>query len=458
METNTRERLGSRLGFILLSAGCAIGLGNVWRFPYVTGEYGGAAFVLLYLFFLVFLGLPILVMEFSVGRASQRNIGLAFKVLKPNTKWNLYGHIAIIGNYLLLMFYTVVSGWVLAYCYHTAIGSLAPLNTNDVALFFTTLLNNPLEQIFWTALTIFIGVGVCSLGLQKGVERITKIMMIALLFIIVLLAARSLTLPNAMEGVRFYLYPDFSKLLEKGLWTSIYAAMGQAFFTLSIGMGCMTIFGSYISKERSLTGESINILILDTFIGLMAGLIIFPASFSFGVAADAGPGLIFITLPNIFNSMYLGQIWGTLFFIFMSFASLSTVIAVLENITAYGIDVYNIPRKKSVITQGVLLFFLAIPCVLGFNILSDFQPLGKGTNILDLEDFIVSSNILPIGSLIYLFFCCYRKGWGWENFINEANTGKGIKFPKLLYGYVKYILPVIILVVFVQGYIEKFFK
>lgn len=454
-----REQLGSRLGFILLSAGCAIGLGNVWRFPYITGEYGGAAFILLYIFFLLFLGLPILVMEFAVGRAAQRNVGLAFKVLQPKgTRWHLFGYVAIFGNYMLLMFYTTVSGWMLAYCYHMSVGNLSSLSVEEVGTFFTTFLKNPVEQIFWMALVVCIGVLVCSIGLQKGVERITKTMMCLLLFVMIILAWRSVTLEGAEAGLAFYLLPDLEKLVHKGLWTTIHAAMGQAFFTLSLGIGCMAIFGSYIDKSRSLTGESVNILLLDTFVGLMAGLIIFPAAFAFNIDTGAGPGLVFVTLPNIFNGMQFGQVWGTLFFIFMSFAALTTIIAVFENVTSYGMDVLHLSRKKSIYTQGLLLFVLSIPCALGPSLLVDFQPLGAGTNVLDLEDFIVSNNLLPFGSMVFLFFCCYSRGWGWKNFIAEVDMGKGLKFPVILYYYIKFVLPLIVFFVFVQGYIEKFFS
>ena len=454
-----REKLGSRLGFLLLSAGCAIGLGNVWRFPFITGAYGGAAFVLIYLVFLVILGLPIMVMEFSVGRAAKQGIGLAFRKLEPKgTFWHLYGYGGIIGCYVLMMFYTTVTGWMLSYCWYMGSGQLSSLTPEQIGAFFGGTLGDPFDQVGWMAVTVVAGFLVCSMGLQRGVERITKIMMGCLLVVMLFLVIRSVTLPGAEKGILFYLKPDFGKMFQHGIWEPIYAAMGQAFFTLSLGIGAMTIFGSYIDKQRSLTGESIHILLLDTFVALMAGLIIFPACFAFDVDAGSGPGLVFVTLPNVFNSMPGGQLWGMLFFVFMSFAALTTIIAVLENIVAYGIDVLKWTRKKAVTVNFVLVFLLSLPCALGFNVLSGIQPFGPGSMILDLEDFIVSNNLLPLGSMVFLFFCCYKRGWGWDNFIAEADTGKGLMFPKGLRLYVKYVLPFIVFFVFVQGYIDKFFK
>ena len=453
-----REKLGSRLGFLLLSAGCAIGLGNVWRFPYIAGEYGGAAFIVLYLIFLVILGLPVMVMEFAVGRASQRSAAQAFDILQPSRRWHWFSWWAYIGCMLLMMFYTTVCGWMLAYMAKMATGTFVGLDPDGVAGVFGTMLANPSEMVGWMLAVVVIGFFVCSLGLQKGVERITKVMMIALLGVMALLVVRSVTLPGADAGLEFYLVPDFGKMFQHGIWEPIYAAMGQAFFTLSLGIGAMTIFGSYIDKQRSLTGESIHILLLDTFVALMAGLIIFPACFAFDVDAGSGPGLVFVTLPNVFNSMPGGQLWGMLFFVFMSFAALTTIIAVLENIVAYGIDVLKWTRKKAVTVNFVLVFLLSLPCALGFNVLSGIQPFGPGSMILDLEDFIVSNNLLPLGSMVFLFFCCYKRGWGWDNFIAEADTGKGLMFPKGLRLYVKYVLPFIVFFVFVQGYIDKFFK
>lgn len=454
-----REQLGSRLGFLLLSAGCAIGLGNVWRFPYITGQYGGAAFVLIYLVFLVILGLPIMVMEFSVGRAAQRGAGQAFRILEPKgSYWHLHGYIAVAGCFLLMMFYTTVTGWLLAYTWYSATGQLAGLNPQQIGQFFGAMLADPKAQVFWMGLTVVLGAGICASGLRAGVERITKVMMACLLVVIVLLVFRAVTLPGAGAGIAFYLMPDFSKITGNNLGEVVFAAMGQAFFTLSLGIGCMAIFGSYIDKKRSLTGESVYIMLLDTFVAIMAGLIIFPACFAFDVDAGAGPGLIFVTLPNVFNNMPLGQLWGALFFVFMSFAALTTVIAVLENIVSHSIDMAGMTRKKAALVDGVLLFVLSLPCALGFNLLSDFQPFGPGSGVLDLEDFIVSSNLLPFGSMVFLFFCCYSKGWGWNNFIQEADSGEGLRFPIWLRPYLRYVLPLIVLSVFVQGYIEKFMK
>ncbi|MDD5075871.1 MAG: sodium-dependent transporter [Sphaerochaetaceae bacterium] len=452
-QSKGRETLASRLGFILLSAGCAIGLGNVWRFPFITGKHGGAAFVLIYLVFLVILGLPIMVMEFAVGRASKQNIGLALKTLEPKkTKWHAYGPIAIGGNYVLMMFYTTVSGWLLHYFFAMATGRLRGFDASSVGNYFGTLLADPLKMTFWMILAVILGMGTCIIGLQKGVERITKVVMTILFVVMILLVIKSVTLPGAAEGLRFYLLPDFNRLADSGLWNAIYAAMGQAFFTLSLGIGSMAIFGSYIGKERTLTGESVNIIALDTSVALLSGLIIFPACFAFGVSPDAGPSLIFITLPNIFNSMTGGGLWGALFFLFLSFAALSTLIAVFENIVSYWIDVKHWSRKKAVAFNVAAIIILSMPCVLGFNFLSGFQPLGPGSGVLDLEDFIVSSTLLPLGSLVFLFFCCSKRGWGWKNFVTEADTGKGLKFPNWTRAYVTYVLPLIVITVFVMGY------
>lgn len=453
-----REKFASRLGFLLISAGCAIGIGNVWRFPYITGKYGGAAFVLIYLFFLVVFGVPILVMEFAVGRASRKSCASSFKVLEPKGSfWHWNGVFGMIGNYMLMMFYTTVAGWMLSYVVKMIKGDFVGLDAAGVGTQFDNMLSAPAPQMVWMIIAILLGFGVCSLGLQKGVERITKVMMVLLLCIMVLLAVRSVTLPGAEEGLRFYLLPDFGKMAENGIFTVVYAAMGQAFFTLSIGIGSMAIFGSYIGKERSLLGESINITLLDTFVALTAGLIIFPACFAFNVPAGQGPGLVFVTLPNIFNAMPGGRVWGALFFVFMSFAAMSTVIAVFENIISFAIDLFNWTRKKAVLVNVFLVILLSIPCVLGYNVLSGIAPFGAGSTILDLEDFIVSNNLLPLGSLVYLMFCTRRYGWGWNNFIAEADEGKGLKFPKWSRIYVSYILPIIVLFIFVMGYKEKFF-
>lgn len=453
-----REKFSSRLGFLLISAGCAIGLGNVWRFPYVTGQYGGAAFVLIYLFFLLILGLPIMVMEFSVGRASQKSAALSFDVLEPKgTKWHLHKYFAMFGNYLLMMFYTTIGGWMFIYFIKMLRGDFEGLNKDQVQGAFQQITQSPGIMTIAMIFVVVLCFGICSFGLQKGVEKVTKVMMVSLFVIMILLAIRSITLPGAQEGLRFYLYPDFGKLAENGISNTIFAAMGQAFFTLSLGIGSIAIFGSYIGKERSLAGEAINVTLLDTGVALVAGLIIFPACFAFGVSPDSGPNLIFITLPNVFNSMAGGRIWGSFFFVFMSFAALSTIIAVFENIISYALDLWNWSRKKAVLVNIVIVIVFSLPCVLGFNLLSSIQPMGPGSNIMDIEDFIVSNNLLPLGSLVYLLFCVSKCGWGWKNFLTEANTGKGMKFPKWIRFYVTFILPLIVLAIFVQGYLAKFF-
>ncbi len=454
-----RERFASRLGFILISAGCSIGLGDVWRFPYITGKYGGGIFVLIYLVFIFLLGLPIMTAELAVGRASQKSIATSFNVLeKKGQKWHWMGYAGVAGNYILMMFYTTVAGWMLAYFYKMLTGQFEGLDTQQIGQVFSNLLANPVEMTIWMALTTVICFGICSFGLQEGVEKVTKVMMVLLLAIIVVLAVKSLTLPNAGEGVKFYLLPDFNRMKEVGIWETIYAAMSQAFFTLSLGIGSMAIFGSYIGKERSLLGESIDIAVLDTAISIIAGFIIFPACFAFNVDPGEGPGLIFVTLPHIFNSMAGGRIWGSLFFIFMTFAAYSTVIAVFENIISFAIDLWGWSRKKAALINTILIIVLSLPCILGFNVLSWIKPLGENTGILDLEDFILSYNLLPLGSLIYLLFCVSRYGWGFDNFLEEANTGKGVKMPRALRGYLTWVLPVIIIVVLIQGYINLFSK
>ena len=452
-----RETFASRLGFILISAGCAIGLGNVWRFPYITGKYGGAAFVLIYLCFLVILGIPIKVMEFSVGRASQKSAARSFHVLEPKgTKWHLTSYVAITGNYLLMMFYTTVGGWMLAYIVKMASGTFTNLTPDEVGGVFNNMLANPGEMTFWMIVTVVVSFGVCSMGLRNGVERINKAMMSLLFVILIALCIRSVTLEGAGEGLKFYLVPDFGKMAENGIGEAVYAAMGQSFFTLSLGIGAMAIFGSYISKERRLTGECINICVLDTTVALLSGLVIFPACFAFGVDPGEGPGLVFVTLPNVFNQMPGGRLWGSLFFVFMSFAALSTVIAVFENIISFAIDLWGWSRKKAILVNLVVILVLSMPCVLGFNVLSSIQPLGAGTTIQDLEDFIISNNLLPIGSVLYLLFCTSRYGWGWKNFIAEADAGKGIQFPKWARFYVTYILPIIVIAILIISYIQKF--
>lgn len=454
---NNRERFSSRLGFILISAGCAVGLGNVWRFPYITGQYGGAVFVLVYLIFLVLLGLPIMVMEFAVGRASQKSAARSFHVLEPaGTKWHLQGYACMAGNYLLMMFYTTVGGWMAAYIFKTLTGEFKGLDSDGVAAVFNDMLARPGYMTFWMVLVVLLSFFICSLGLQKGVERITKAMMSCLFLILLILCIRSVTLPGASEGLRFYLIPDFTRFTENGVGNTIFAAMGQAFFTLSLGIGAMAIFGSYIGKDHTLTGETINICLLDTLVAFLAGLIIFPSCFAFGVDPGQGPGLVFITLPNIFNQMVGGWIFGVLFFVFMTFAAQSTIIAVFENIISFSMDLFGTSRKKTVLINGIAIILLSLPCVFGFNIWSGFQPLGAGSTIQDLEDFIVSNNLLPLGSMVYLLFCTSRYGWGWKNFLAEADTGKGVKFPAWARVYVSYILPLIVLFIFIMGYYQKF--
>ena len=450
-----REQFGSRLGFILISAGCAIGLGNVWRFPYITGEYGGAAFLVLYLVFLLVLGLPILVMEFAVGRGSQRSIARAFNELEPaGTHWHKYKWIGGAGCYLLMMFYTTVAGWMLAYVPKMASGTFSEASTAQTAAAFDSMLANPAELVTWMVVAVAIAIGVCSLGLQKGVERITKVMMVCLLAIIGVLIVRAVTLPGAGEGVLFYLAPDFSKIFSdvKTFCDAAYAAMGQAFFTLSIGMGSMAIFGSYIGKDRSLMGEAATIGALDTGVALATGLIIFPACFAFGVAPDSGPGLVFITLPSVFEQMWLGNVWGTLFFIFMSFAALSTVIAVFECILSFAMDQWGWSRKKAVIFNLIAIPLLSLPCALGFNVLSGLELPGVG-NIQSIEDFLVSNNILPLGSLVFVAFCVSKRGWGWDNFLAEANSGEGLRFPTWIRPWMRFGVPTLVIVILALGWL-----
>ena len=449
-----REQFKSRIGFILLSAGCAIGIGNVWRFPYVVGENGGGIFVLFYLIFLLLIGVPILSMEFSVGRASKKSPVKSFKVLeKTNQKWHLHGYMSLLGNICLMIFYTTVSGWMLKYFYNFLTGQFNGLSTADVQNVFSQVLASPSTNVFWMIVVVDLGMFICSKGLQNGVERITKVMMIGLLGLIVVLAIHGVLLDGGMAGVKFYLYPDFQKISEIGLMNVIVSAMNQAFFTLSIGIGSMAIFGSYLNKEQTLLKEATNVAVLDTFVAIMAGLIIFPACFSFGINPDSGPSLIFITLPNVFVSMAGGQIWGALFFLFMSFASLSTVIAVFENIIACTMELLNIERKKAVVINFIVISILSLPCALGFNVLSGIQPLGTGSTILDLEDLIVSQFLLPLGSLVYLLFCTSKYGWGFENYQKEANIGKGLKVPHWVKFYVTIILPIIVIFVFINGII-----
>ena len=455
-----RERFGSRLGFILVSAGCAIGLGNVWRFPYITGEYGGAAFVVLYLIFLVIFALPVLVMEFAAGRASQRSIARSYDELElEGGKWHLFKWVGLAGNYLLMMFYTVVAGWMLAFMVKSAMGEFNGASTEHVASVFGQLLADPVQMTIYMLIIVAIGVITTRAGVKNGVERVTKVMMVALFVVLVALCVRAVTLPGAEEGLEFYLMPDFGKLFAGNTpaeqWATfgdaVYAALGQAFFTVSVGMGSMAIFGSYIGKDRRLTGEAVRVGVLDTLVALMAGLVIFPSCFAFGVEPASGPSLVFITLPIVFNAMPLGQLWGTLFFLFMSFAALSTVIAVFETIMAFSMDQWGVRREKACLVNGALIALLSIPCVLGFNVLSGVAIPGIG-DIQSIEDFLVSNNILPLGGLFLVMFVTSKRGWGWKNFLAEADTGEGLRFPAWSYRYMKYVLPVGIVIIFVLGY------
>ena len=450
------EQFSSRIGFILISAGCAIGLGNVWRFPFITGRYGGATFVMIYLAFLVLLGLPVMMAEFAVGRASGRSVMGSFNELEPEgTKWHWFRHIALAGNFLLMMFYTTVAGWMPYYLYKTLAGGFDGLSPEAVGGVFGALLSDPTTMIGYMVATVVICGGVCYLGLEKGVEQAGKWIMSALFVLMILLAGNSILLPGSGEGLSYYLLPDFNRFMQDGPIAVINAAMGQAFFTLSLGIGALAIFGSYIGKEKRLAGEAIVITVLDTIVALMSGLIIFPACFSYGVSPTAGPNLIFVALPNVFNHMPFGRFWGGMFFLFMTFASYSTVIAVFENLTSCLID-YTGASRKTVVRWGIpVIILLSLPCALGFNVWGSFVPLGPGTCVLDLEDFILSNNILPIGSLIYLLFCTSRYGWGWEKFFTEVNTGEGVQLPKSVRFYMTWILPLIILWLFISGYLFK---
>ena len=447
----TREKFGSRLGFLLVSAGCAIGIGNVWKFPYVTGENGGGIFVLFYLLFLLIMGLPVLTMELAVGRASRKSAVLAYQTLeKPGSFWHLHGWVAIAGCYLLMMYYTTVSGWMVSYFVKFLTGTFSGVLVEETAGVFNTMMANPAEMTAFMALTVCAGFLVCSLGLQNGIERITKVMMTGLLVLIIVLAVHCLGMPGAVKGVAFYLKPDPAEAARVGLFNVMTAAMSQAFFTLSLGVASMEIFGSYMSKDNTLMQESLWICVLDTFVALVSGLIIFPACFSFGVQPDAGPDLIFITLPKVFMSMTGGRLWGTLFFLFMTFASFSTVIAVFENLISCCIDNFGWSRKKAVTINLLFMLAASMPCVLGFNIWSGWNPI-RGQNVLGSEDFIVSNLLLPVGALIYLLFCTTKWGWGFDNYIAEANTGSGMKMPVWLKGYFQWILPLLIIGIFVSG-------
>ena len=452
-----RERLGSRLGFILLSAGCAIGIGNVWKFPYMVGQNGGGIFVLIYLFFLLIMGIPVMTIEFSLGRASQKSPVRLYQQLEPKgSKWYLHGYLAMAGNYLLMMFYTTVAGWMIQYFLAIASGRFDGMDTKQVGDAFNSICADPLTMVLFSCLVVVLGFFICSFSLQKGLEKVSKFLMLALLAIMVILAINSFTMDGAKEGLSFYLKPDLSRAMEVGIGNVIVGAMTQAFFTLSLGIGAMAIFGSYIGKERSLMGESINVAILDTFVAVVSGLIIFPACFTYGVEADSGPNLIFVTLPNVFNHMPMGNLWGALFFVFMTFAALTTVLAVFENILACCMDLFGWSRKKACLVNCILMLVLALPCALGFNLLSGIHPLGGTTNFMDLEDFLVSNILLPLGSLIFVLFAVSKKGWGWKNFLKEANEGKGLKVKPWMRGYMTYVLPLIILALFLIGIVTYF--
>lgn len=452
-----RETLGSRLGFILLSAGCAIGIGNVWKFPYMVGQYGGGLFVLIYLFFLIIMGVPVMTMEFSIGRASRKSPPLMYQQLEPQgSKWHWHGAISLVGNYLLMMFYTSVSGWMIKYFVDIAKGDLAGLDTVGVEAHFGAMMSDGLSMSIYMIIAVVLGFAVCSIGLQKGIEKVTKYMMLALLAIMLILAINSFFMDGGEKGLEFYLKPDVDRMLDVGIGNVIVGAMNQSFFTLSLGMGAMAIFGSYIGRERSLMGEAVSVAILDTSVALISGLIIFPACFAYNVEVTSGPPLIFMTLPNIFNNMAGGRVWGSLFFVFMSFAALSTVLTVFEGIIASVMDLTGWSRKKACIVNCIAMILLSLPCALGFNVLSGVQPVGEGTTIMDLEDFLVSNLILPLGSMVYVLFCTRKNGWGWEKFTAEANSGKGIKVRKFMRGYCTYVLPVMIFIIFAIGIYNYF--
>lgn len=452
-----REQFRSRLGFLMVSAGCAIGIGNVWKFPYMVGNSGGGLFVLLYLFFLVVMGVPVLTMEYAIGRNTRRSSALAFNMLeKDGQKWHVQRYIALIGNFVIMMFYTTVAGWMLYYFFHIAMGDLSGLDGEGISAFFSNMMANPGPMAVCTLIVIVAGFAICSLGLKNGVERIGKWMMLALLGIMVVLAVRSMFLEGGSEGLKFYLVPSLSKMKEVGFGNVAVSAMNQSFFTLSVGIGGMEIFGSYLEKDRSLTGEAVTVCALDTFVALVSGFIIFPACFAYGVSPDSGPGLIFVTLPNIFNSMAGGRVFGAFFFVFMTFAAFSTVIGVFENIIALTTEIFPMSRKKSCGINCLLIAVLSMPCVLGFNVLSFMEPLRAGNSIMDLEDFIVSNLLLPIGSLITVLFCTSKLGWGWKNFTQEANQGKGMKLPNWLRIYCSYILPLLLATIIIYGIVTYF--
>ncbi len=452
-----REHLGSRLGFILLSAGCAIGIGNVWKFPWMTGQYGGGAFVLIYLLFLLVLGVPVLTMEFAMGRAAQKSPLKMYGQLKPGSRWGWHGYVCLLGNIVLMMFYTTVAGWMLQYFVDTAAGVYAGLDTAGIEAKFGEMLASPGKMAFYMGIVVAVGFSVISFGVQKGLERVTKWMMMVLILLMWVLAFHSMTLSGGSKGLAFYLVPDFRRMADIGVGNVIVGAMNQAFFTLSLGIGAMAIFGSYIGKGRALMGEAVRVSLLDTMVALCSGLIIFPACFAYGVDVNSGPALIFMTLPNVFNHITLGRFWGSLFFLFLTFAAFSTVLAVFENIVCCVSELTGWSRKKTCFLCCVGIFLLSLPCLLGYNLWQNVRPIA-GHDILDSEDFLVSNIMLPLGSLIFVLFCTTRYGWGWEKFMKEANEGTGLKVAKWMRPYMTYVLPVIVFVIFVVGLVGFFKK
>ncbi len=459
-DSTNREQFTSRLGFLLITAGCAIGLGNIWRFPYIAGQYGGALFVLIYILFLFILGIPLVTIELAVGRASRKSIGMSFETLTPGKKWYLAKYFMIFGNYLLMSFYTMVTGWMLYYAFRMLRGDFFTkvMTQSDSGAAFNGLLGDPATQIVCTVIVTVLGFTVCALGLRKGVERITKPLMMLLFFMLLFLSCRSFFMPGFKEGMSFYLMPDFDKIMQADLSEVLYAALGQAFFTLGLGVGSLQIFGSYMSSKKSITYESFLITILDTVVAVLAGVIIFPACFSYAIEPGQGPGLIFVTLVSVFSNMAAGQFWGSFFFLFMLFAAVSTLIAVFENIVGISLDIFKTTRKKAVIVNCLIILTMAMPVILGFNVLSDVHPLGEGSVILDLYDFVLSQNILQIGAIIYVFYVSWNYGWGFDKYLNEANLGSGFKLTRKMQFYFKYVLPLIVLVLLVQGYISVFSK
>lgn len=457
-DSNSRELFSSRLGFILIAAGCSIGLGNVWRFPYIAGQYGGALFVLIYIAFLILLGIPLVTIELSVGRSSRRSIGLSFETLTPNKKWKYCKYFMIFGNYVLMAFYTMVTGWMLYYTIEMFTGFLTsvPMTQEESGNFFNSMLQEPEPQIMFTAAVTIAGFAVCAFGLRKGVEGFTKPLMVLLFLLLLFLATRSFFLPGFKEGIQYYLYPDFSKITKENFYEILSAACGQAFFTLGVGIGSLQIFGSYMSSKKSIAYEASVIAILDTLVAFLAGIVIFPACFSYAVEPGQGPGLIFVTLVSVFSHMEYGQFWGGVFFLFMFFAALSTLIAVFENVIGITLDIFRISRIKAVICNFILIFAMSLPVILGFNVLSFIHPMGHGSVILDLYDFILSQNIIELGSVVYVLYASWHYGWGFDNYLKEANSGQGLKVSSKLQFYFKYVLPIIVLVLFVQGYISVF--